>query len=344
LSDGYPDTKKYIFDVEKADDIVDKLLHGGKLFLNPLIWNLRPGAFEAFWDDNSKQLYIYSGRIYLPDSHHRHQAIVKAINIWRTAKKEYPKFNGSKQFKIELYFLSREDEGNYFYAKNQLPKPTARSKAYDLTTVDDLSLLAKKVIELSPNLSENVNRVTDKLTSTNPQVITLSTLREMMRSFTSEDVVDQSELDGSAAIAAQFYDILAKVRPELGHLSVQERKQTRAHSLVDSAVMMHGYAALLRDFRDDLPKLGTSKARVEWTKKLDNLRADKHYCFDKWSGDLFEKTNPLWSVAGVTKPGKDQSRPTVLNTGAARSECGRILRQVVAMGPAAADLKALISR
>jgi len=35
LADGYPDTKSYIFDTVKADDIVEKLLHGGKLFLNP---------------------------------------------------------------------------------------------------------------------------------------------------------------------------------------------------------------------------------------------------------------------------------------------------------------------
>lgn len=309
-----------------------------------MVWNLRPGHFEAYSDDNSKQLFLYSGRIYLPDSHHRHQAIIKAVSVWRTAKHEYPRFSGAKQFKIELYFLSREDEGNYFYAKNQLPKPTARSKAYDLTTVDDLSLLAKKVIELSPNLSGNVNRVTDKLTSTNPQVITLSTLREMMRTFTSEDIVDQSELEGSAAIAAQFYDILAKVRPELGHLSVQERKRTRAHSLVDSAVMMHGYAALLRDFRDDLPKVGTSKARIEWARRLENLRADKRYRFERWFGDLFDRTNPLWSAIGVTKPGKDQNRPTVLNTGAARSECGRILRQIATLNPGLIDLKPLSAR
>ncbi len=147
LAAGYPDTKKYNFQAENADNMAEKLLHGEKLFLNPLIWNLRPGTFEAYWNENEASLYIYDGKIYLPDSHHRHQAIIKAVGIWRSAPKEYPRFRGDKEFKIELYFLSREDEGNYFFDKNQRPKPTEKSKAYDLTTLDDLSILAKRVIE-----------------------------------------------------------------------------------------------------------------------------------------------------------------------------------------------------
>jgi hypothetical protein len=108
LADGYPE-KGYIFDSANADDIVEKLLSGEKLFLNPLVWNLRPGTFEAYWDEKEKSLYIYSGRFYLPDSHHRQQAILKAMRLWRASRRDYPRFSGSKEFKIELYFLNRED-------------------------------------------------------------------------------------------------------------------------------------------------------------------------------------------------------------------------------------------
>jgi hypothetical protein len=168
LADGYPDSGKYIFQENNADNIVEKLLHGEKLFLNPLVWNLRPSHFEAYWDEKECALYVYSGKVYLPDSHHRHQAIIKAVRTWKSAPKEYPRFHGSTQFKIELYFLSREDEGNYFFDKNQRPKPTEKSKAYDLTTLDDLSILAKKVIDLSKALASNVNRVTDRLCTPPP--------------------------------------------------------------------------------------------------------------------------------------------------------------------------------
>jgi hypothetical protein len=224
LADGYPDNR-YIFDAENADDIVEKLLKGEKLFLNPLVWNLRPGTFEAYWSSEDRSIYLYNGRFYLPDSHHRQQAILKAIRIWRNAKRDYPKFLGSKEFKIELYFLNREDEGNYFFDKNQRPKPTARSKAYDLTTLDDLSLLAKLTIENSKNLQGNVNRVTDRLTGKNPQVITLSTLREMMRPLAPYEQLDESELQGMARVAAEFYDLLVEVRPELGHQPANTRKK-----------------------------------------------------------------------------------------------------------------------
>jgi hypothetical protein len=44
LGEGYPDSGKYIFDVEKADEIAEKLLNGEKLFLSPLIWAFRRGA------------------------------------------------------------------------------------------------------------------------------------------------------------------------------------------------------------------------------------------------------------------------------------------------------------
>ena len=169
LSDGYPDTTKYVFDAKNADDITEKLLAGEQLFLNPLIWNLRPSHFEAFWNEDDREIYIYSGKIYLPDSHHRHQAILKAVRLWRESPSSYPNFSSARQFKIELYFLQRQHEGDYFFDKNQRPKPTARSKAYDLTTLDDLSLLAKRTIEKSTALSDNVNRVTDRLTAGIPR-------------------------------------------------------------------------------------------------------------------------------------------------------------------------------
>jgi hypothetical protein len=116
LADGYPDNR-YIFGSANADDIVEKLLKSEKLFLNPLIWNLRPGTFEAYWSSEDRSIYLYTGRFYLPDSHHRQQAILKAVRIWRQARRDYPKFSGSREFKIELYFLNREDEGNYFLIK-----------------------------------------------------------------------------------------------------------------------------------------------------------------------------------------------------------------------------------
>jgi hypothetical protein len=344
LGAGYPNSQLYIFDANNADDITEKLLRGERLFLGPLIWNLRPGTFEAYWHEASAEVFLYSGKIYLPDSHHRQQAILKAVQAAREVPFSYPKFSPSRQFKVELYFLSKEDEGNYFFDKNQRPKPTAKSKAYDLTTQDDLSLLAKLVIAKSSALRDNVNRVTDRLTRKNPAVITLSTLREMMKSLSRTDGLDEPEMEGLATVAATFFDLLAKVRPELGALPLSERRDTRERLIVDSAVMMHGYGALMREFNDSIAEGGVQKAAAAWLHKLERLSCRHTYSTKDWNGDLFEKRNPLWQMIGVVKPGRDGSKLTVLNTGAARAECGRALRTLLSLDHTPENLRFLVTR
>jgi hypothetical protein len=344
LAQGYPDPKLYVFDAANADEIAEKLLGGEKLFLNPLIWNLRPGAFEGYFNETSSSFHLYSGRIYLPDSHHRQQGILKAVRTFKEEPGAYPNFSLSKEFNIELYFLSKDDEGNYFYDKNQRPKPTAKSKAYDLTTLDDRSILAKKVIEKSAALSNNVNRVTDRLTARNPQVITLSTLREMLRDLSPEDSMDTAEVEGLAIVAASFFDLLAQARPELGSIPIVERRAIRDTLIVDAAVMMHGYASLMKSFNESVSGLGMRGATTKWQKDLQRLSSSHRYTFGKWNGDLFDKRNPLWSRIGVVKPGKTGQKLTVINTGGARSECGRVLRQLLATKPDITNLEYLASR
>tara|TARA_R110002124_G_scaffold117575_2_gene274642 strand:+ start:1301 stop:2596 length:1296 start_codon:yes stop_codon:yes gene_type:complete len=328
LSEGYPNSDLYIFNEENADEMADKLLEGRRLFLSPLIWNLRPGKFEGFVDEKKFSLHIFDGKIYLPDSHHRHQAIIKAARIYRENPSEYSRFSLEKQFRIELYFLSREDEGNYFYDKNQRPRQTARSKAYDLTTEDALSILAKRIIDSSRSLKGNVNRVTDRLTAKNHQVVTLSTLREMAKSFVDGDYIDESEVDGAATIAAKFYDMIANVRDELAVKSSAERVVIRRDLLVDSAVMMHGYAGLISSYFNDMAKLGASEAETVWRRKLSRLSRNVTYQYGDWSGDLFSKQNPLWRELGILKPNARGTGFAQVNNGATRSTAVRALKSV----------------
>lgn len=329
LSKGYPASDVYVFNAESADDMTEKLLRGQRLFINPLVWNLRPASFDAYFDAQERKIYIYDGRIYLPDSHHRHQAILKAAAIFKSAPNEYPHFDLSKQFKVELYFLKKVDEGNYFFDKNQRPTPTAKSKAYDLTSLDDLSVLAKRVIELTPTLAGNVNRVTDRLTAQNPNVVTLSTLRETLKHASDSEGLDESEIEGFATVAATLLQLLTEVRPELGLMSLADRKRIRAQSLVDAPIMFQGYSALIRDFNTDVVKLGLSRATDRWRKLLKRLAPSVSYQEDDWHGDFFEKANPLWMRLGIVKAGLT-GRPTVSNNRAARIQAMRALRAALA--------------
>lgn len=326
LADGYPAKGSYIFDAKNADEIAEKILNGERLFLNPLIWNLRPGSFSAYWDSKTNSIYLYSGKIYLPDSHHRHQAILKAVRTIREHPDAYPKFKGDRQFKIELYFLDRDGEGNYFFDKNQRPKPTAKSKAYDLTTNDDLSVLAKRLLDKSPSLSSGVNRVTDRLSRKNTQFVTLATLREVMRTYAGVDEIDDAELEGLAAVAAQFFEMLAKVRPEFRAAGLSERNSMREVSLADAPVTMHAFASLIKDFSTDLARKGSIEAQEYWSKKLCRLSPDVIFSSGSWVGDFFAKSNPVWLKARVTKQSSPNKPLAVLNTGGARSRMTKVLK------------------
>jgi hypothetical protein len=125
---------------------------------------------------------------------------------------------------------------------------------------------------------------------------------------------------------------------------VAERRQIRNELLVDAAVMMHGYAALMRDFQTDIPRIGLSNALSEWRTKLQRFHKDVRYTQRQWSGDLFDKKNPVWGHVGVVKPGTTGGHLTVLNTGAARLASGRVLRALIAAKPAPTDLSFLMVR
>lgn len=323
LAAGYPDDR-YVFKTANADDMVDKLLHGRRLHLHPLTWNLRPGSFHAYWDNEKRRLYIYDGKIYLPDSHHRHQALVKAARIFRESPNDYPDFHPDRQLPVDIYFMTRPEEMEFFFEKNQLTQPTAKSKAYDLTSQDPYALLAKEVIERSPSLRGNVNRVTDTLSARNPQVITLSTLRVVMETVVPELPPSAEDIEHYAAQIAAFYELLTEVRPELGHLDVGARQRIRSASLVDAAVMMHAYGALARMFIVDVAKGSLVDATAMWRTRLQQLAPALHYKSGAWQGDFFARDNPLWKERGVVQE-TESGRITASNTRQTRAVAAKVL-------------------
>lgn len=341
LSKGYPPPDIYVFNTTSADEMTEKLLRGQRLFINPLVWNLRPTAFDAFYDTATRQIYIYDGKIFLPDSHHRHQAILKAASIYKSAPSEYPHFDLNKQFKVELYFLKKSDEGNYFFDKNQRPTPTAKSKAYDLTSLDDLSVLAKRVIDLTPSLSGNVNRVTDRLTARNPDLVTLSTLRETLKHASDTEAFDESEIEGFAHVASTILQLLTEIRSELAKLPLTERRHVRATSLVDAPIIFQAYSAFISDFNSDVVTLGLSRATEKWRSLLQKLSPSTQYADGDWTGDFFQRENPLWTRLGILRPGAS-GKPTISNNRAARIQAMRALRAIAANDSSSFNLAELV--
>lgn len=335
LADGFPDDKTYVFYPDKANAIADKLLEGDRsLKLSPLVWNLRPGHFQAAIDQTASgpYLYLYRGRIYLPDGHHRHQGILKAFRLWQDTPDDYPDFDSERQFTVDIYFMSRRDEAEYFFQKNWLPQQVDRSKSYDLTEQDGLSVLAKAVIEATPSLAGNVNRVTDRLGVSNPQVITLSTLREVMQTAVETDDLTSGEIEKLAPAIAAFWNMLADVRQELGRLDVDQRRESRKQSMAAQAVVMHGYAQLLRQFLRDADASDIESASAAWKPRLDALGPQRQYnhADPKWRGDFFSRENPLWQEIGVLQQTK-RGGQAVSNVRQTRDQVGRVLTELTAV-------------
>jgi hypothetical protein len=329
LSAGYLDPRLYVFDPNKADDIAEKLLTGRQPYLDPLQWNVRPGGFQAYWDTERHELYIYEGRIYLPDSHHRHQALIKALQTYRSApSQDYPDFDPAWQFTVDLYFVSRDDEAEYFYEKNVLGRPPDTSKSYDLTQQDPLAVMAKRFAELTPALHSNVNRVTDRLSGSNPQVVTLSTLHAMMETLAGTKFPSERESEEFARAAADFYSRLVEVRPELGVIDLDDRRADRECSMAAQAVLMHGYAYLMREYATPPEGADVDEYRAGMLAALSALGAHQKYEHEQtgWEGDFFARENPLWKQIGVLQQTRS-GRWTVSNTRQTREQAGRVLRE-----------------
>jgi hypothetical protein len=329
LRDGYPDPKLYVFHAEKADAMATALTEGRKLFLSPLTWNLRPGTFEAFYDPDDKSLTVYKGKVFLPDSHHRHQAIALAMRVFDESNPgECDPHLPDRQFTVNLYFMPKMDEGEFFYEKNILGTPTAKSKAYDLTDQDAAASLAKEMIRQSPSLLGNVNRVTDRLTARNRQVVTLSTLRGLVEAAVDATTIDPSTVESTGALLAEFYEMLVGVRPELGQLDLADRVRTRRDLLSDSAVMMHAYGQLAGRFIREAHEDELVEVKARWAARLAALSPGNERVVNDYPGDLFDKANPVWREEGILQLTKSGTL-TVSNTRQTRARCHDVLNRAM---------------
>ncbi len=143
-----------------------------------------------------------------------------------------------------------------------------------------------------------------------------------MRTFAGSNEVEESELEGLARIAAEFFEMLALVRPELNAATPHA---VRDGTLASAGVMMHGYAALMREFNLDIARLGSSAARDHWQRALAMLGPDVNYRQAEYSGDFLGRTNPLWQQLGIARLDPSSGRVQVSNTGGSRRRAGDAL-------------------
>lgn len=75
--------------------------------------------------------------------------------------------------------------------------------------------------------------------------------------------------------------------------------------------------------------LGQSRARSDWHNRLSRLSSTYTFAGTQWSGDLFEKANPLWRSVGILKPNARGNGYSQVNNGATRTTAARMLRAIL---------------
>jgi hypothetical protein len=247
--------KKPVLDMDKVERWADELIKG-QAILGELSWNFRKGEAEIHYDEEKKQMEIGAGHAAIPDSGHRHYAIVKAVE----SASRGSGFDIKRRFSVRLYNVRPEEENRIFYAMNQEGKPADATRSKWLYPKQTGQRLAAQLVRLSPHLQDNVDTVRDRLSKRNPRLCAFNTLsRAFEANWLDVGEISDAKFDETVEFMVEFWDELVQVLPELGKLDLAERQRVREESIVDSAVAIHGYITLARRMIDsdaDLAILG----------------------------------------------------------------------------------------
>jgi hypothetical protein len=300
-----------------------------------LMWNLRSGATVWVYVPKKKQLRVYQGVATRPDTNHRHHAIIrfhKKYLQWveTTGSLDMAGYNPNRDYGLLIYTDDFAQEAHRFYVYNYLGSKVPTSAAHYIESKTQApaihAKLARHLMENSGVLgTQNVEIMTNQLSRNSAKMLTFGTLTEALRTAFPA-VTEDDEFTAVLDYLVHFLDALHNVRPnEIGLLSVAKRQHVRDVSLTDQAMLWHGYFHLANWLRKE--------RRSTWRDDLAILAQPVTY--KTFTGDLFDRENPIWQDRALMAPGKRGLR--VLNNRQAREAAFDILRTVVSGGPLAAE-------
>jgi hypothetical protein len=290
-----PVTGQPIFNEEKVERWAEQLIKG-TAYLGQLTWNFRRDEAKVEHNTETRTLSVRSRGPTIPDSYHRHMAIIKAVE----ASQKGSQFDIERKFSVRVFNVTAEEEKRIFYAYNQEGQKAdaTRSKWF---YQDGVSKLAASLVERSIHLQEkNVDTVRNKLSRRNPRLCAFNTLSRAFDTHWSDvDVDDEDSLEAYVDYLLKFWNKLVEVRPELGHLSLEKRQRIREASLVDAAVAIAAYVGVARKMWQEKPDFTV----------LENL--SKTVQVDGKEIDFFDRKNPTWLKRGVVVPSQNKKGETL---------------------------------
>jgi hypothetical protein len=292
-----------------------------------LMWNLRSGTTMWVYLTGKKQLRVYQGVATRPDTNHRHHAIIrfqKKYLHWveTTSSLDMAGYNANREYGLLIYTDDFQQEAHRFYVYNFLGSKVPTSAAHYIESKTQApaihAKLARQLMESSGVLgTQNVEIMTNQLSRNSAKMLTFGTLTEALRTAFPA-ITEDEEFTNVLDFLVHFLSELHNIRPEeIGLLSVAKRQKVRDASLTDQAMLWHGYFHLANWLRETRPDT--------WRDDLAALARPVTY--KEFTGDLFNRENPIWLDRALMAPGKRGLR--VLNNRQAREAAFDILKTVV---------------
>jgi hypothetical protein len=285
-------TGKRVQDDEKVERWAEQLVKG-EAYLGQLSWNFRKDETTLEYDEDKRSLKIGAGAATIPDSGHRHKAILKAAESIGKGSS----FDLDRKVSVRIYNAPASEENRIFYAMNQEGKKADPTRSKWLHRIG-AAKIAGALVEQCPSLRDNVDTIRDRLSKKNPRLCAFNTLNGAFENYWSDcDAENEKALNADVEYLVQFWNKLAAVRPELSKLEIGRRKRVRETLLVDSALAISAYVAIGRKMHDRgldlslLDKLG-QPIRIH---PHDDAEPTREI-------DLFSRDNPAWERLGILVP------------------------------------------
>jgi hypothetical protein len=313
-------TGQRILDDEKVDRWAEQLVKG-EAYLGQLSWNFRKDETLLVYDEEKRSLKIGAGAATIPDSGHRHMALLKAADS--TGKGS--SFNLDRKVSVRIYNAPASEENRIFYAMNQEGKKADPTRSKWLHRLG-AAKIAGALAEQCPSLRDNVDTIRDRLSKKNPRLCAFNTLSGAFEAYWGDcNPEDEAPFRVDVEYAVQFWNKLAEARPELGKLDISRRKRVRETLLVDSALAIWAYVAIARKMRDRKVDLATLKKLGE------PVTINGQTGEGERKVDLFSRENPVWEQIGVLVPSTKKTGEKVFTLRNARQTRDAMLKTLEAV-------------
>ncbi len=312
-------TGKRIVDEEKVEKWAEQLV-SGEAYLGQLSWNFRKDETALEYDEDTRKLKIGAGTATIPDSGHRHMALLKAAESAGRGSS----FKLDRKVSVRIYNVPASEENRIFYAMNQEGKKADPTRSKWLHRLG-ATKIAGALAEQCPSLKDNVDTIRDRLSKKNPRLCAFNTLSGAFETYWADcNPEEEAVFKATVDFVAMFWNKLAAVRPELGRLDIARRKRVREILLVDSALAISAYVATARKMFDrhvDLSRLEKLGQPVTVSVKTAAGEEQREV-------DLFSRENPIWEQIGILVPSAKKSGEKVFTLRNARQTREAMLKTI----------------